>query len=101
MDFVWIGQVVDALVRAGAIDVPLPAINIGSGTGTRIVDLARRIVRLTDSRPRINFQPARPMDVTRFVADVERMQRILLIEPPLDPLGNLSELVPAQAAALG
>jgi UDP-glucose 4-epimerase len=99
MDFVWVGHVVDALSRAGVVDGPLPPINIGSGTGTRIVDLARRIIRLTEGQPKIKFQPARPMDVTRFIANVERMRQILRVEPPLDPLGNLGDLV-RQAAAL-
>jgi nucleoside-diphosphate-sugar epimerase len=101
IDFVGVGTVVDALVRASEIDGPIPPINIGSGTGTRILDLARRIVRLADARPRIQLQPARPMDVTRFIANVERMRQILKIEPPLDPLANLAELfgspVPARA----
>jgi UDP-glucose 4-epimerase len=100
MDFVWVGHVVDALARAGTLDGPLPPINIGSGTGTRIVDLAKRIVRLAEGQPKIKFQPARPMDVTRFIANVERMRQILMIEPPLDPLGNLGELIATQPAAL-
>jgi UDP-glucose 4-epimerase len=100
IDFVWVGQVVDALASAGALEGPLPAINIGSGTGTRIVDLARRIARLFDGQSKIRLQPARPTDVTRFVANVERMRQILRIEPPLDPLGNLVDLVPSPLAAL-
>ncbi|HEX8968774.1 MAG TPA: SDR family NAD(P)-dependent oxidoreductase [Chloroflexota bacterium] len=101
IDFVWVGHVVDALVRAGALDGPLPPINIGSGTGTRIVDLARRIGRLTESQPKIRFVSARPMDVTRFIANVDRMRQILMVEPPLDPLGNLVDLVAAPVAAWG
>jgi UDP-glucose 4-epimerase len=100
IDFVWVGQVVDALTRAGSLDGPLPPINIGSGTGTRIIDLAHRIARLAAGRPKIHLQPARPMEVTRFIANVERMRQILLIEPPLDPLGNLAELFAAPVAAL-
>jgi UDP-glucose 4-epimerase len=100
IDFVWVGQVVDALTRAGTLDGPLPPINIGSGTGTRIIDLARRIARLAEGPPKIHLQPARPIDVTRFIANVERMRQILMIEPPLDPLGNLAELFAAPVAAL-
>jgi UDP-glucose 4-epimerase len=100
IDFMWVGHVIDAFDRAGSLDGPLPPINIGSGTGTRIIDLARRISRLTEGQHKIKFQPARPMDVTRFIANVERMREILKIEPPLDPLGNLGELVAAPSAAL-
>jgi UDP-glucose 4-epimerase len=102
LDFVWIGQVVEALARAGKLDGPLPPINIGSGTGTRIVDLARRIARLAECQPKLSFEPARHMEVTRFIANVDRMRRILRLEPLLDPLGNLAELVATPiAAALG
>ena len=94
LDFVWVGQAVEALLRAGRLECPLPPINVGSGTGTRIVDLARRIGRLVDSHARLNLQPARKVEVTRFVANVERMRQILKVEPTLDPLAHLNELVP-------
>src|SRR5207237_637714 len=93
IDFVWVGQTVEALVRAAALDGPLPPINVGSGTGTRIVDLARRIARLAEAHGRLNLQPARSVEVTRFIANVERMRQILKIEPPLDPLAHLPTLV--------
>jgi UDP-glucose 4-epimerase len=95
MDFVWVGQAVDALTRAGTIEGPVPPINVGSGTGTRIVDLARRIARLTESTARVRLEPARSMEVTRYIARVERMRQILGLEPHLDPLGNLADLVGA------
>ena len=95
IDLVWIDQVVEALMRAAALEGPLPPMNIGSGTGTRIVDLARRIARLACGQPHITFEPARPMEVTRFVANIDRMRQILGIEPPLDPLMYLPNLMPA------
>jgi nucleoside-diphosphate-sugar epimerase len=100
VDFVWVGQTVQALIRAGQVDGPVPPINVGSGTGTRIVDLARRIARLVDSPAHVRLEPARPMEVTRFIASVERMRQILTLEPLLDPLGNLSDVVmrPVSAA---
>ncbi len=93
IDFVWIEHVVEALLRAASLDGPLPPVNIGSGTGTRIVDLARRIARLACSQSRVRLQPARPMEITRFVANVERMRLMLGLEPPLDPLMYLPRLV--------
>jgi UDP-glucose 4-epimerase len=90
MDFVWVGQVVDALLRAGSLEGRLPPINIGSGTGTRILDLARRITMVSNRHSRVKFLPARSMEVTRFIANVDRMRQILGVEPLLDPLAHLS-----------
>jgi UDP-glucose 4-epimerase len=100
LDFVWVGNVVEALVRSAELEGFVPPINIGSGTGTRILDLARRIARLAECQPRIQLEPARPMEVTRLIANVERMRELLMIEPSLDPLANLTELLPAPMAML-
>ena len=92
IDFVWVGTIVDALIGAAAYEGAMPTINVGSGTGTRIVDLARRIIRLSERQGHIGLLPARSMEVTRFIAKVERMQQWLRIEPPLDPLVQLPAL---------
>jgi UDP-glucose 4-epimerase len=101
IDFVWIGQVVEALTRASALDGPVPPINVGSGTGTRIVELARRIARLADGQVRVRLEAARTMEVSRYIASVERMRQILQIEPLLDPLGHLPDLIGAPVVAVG
>jgi nucleoside-diphosphate-sugar epimerase len=100
IDFVWVDDTVEALVRAAALEGPVQPINIGSGTGTRIVDLARRIVRLSEAHGRLDLQPARSMEVTRFIANVDRMRQILKIDPPLDPLANLSRLIVSPVGAV-
>jgi UDP-glucose 4-epimerase len=101
VDFLWIDDAIDALERAGLPDGPLQPINVGSGTGTRIVHLARRIGHLTSGYTRIDLQPARRMEVTRYVANVERMRQFLQIEPPLDPLARLASLINVPAKVLG
>ena len=93
LDFVWVGHAVSALERAGAALGPLPPINIGSGTGTKLVDLARRLGRLVGGRAHLLLQPARPAEVTRYIAKIERMRDLLQLEPALDPLGHLSALL--------
>ena len=99
IDFVWVGDTVEALIRAATIDGALPPINVASGTGTKIVDLARRIARLTGGHGQLKLLPARPVEVTRFVASVDRMREILGLEPPLDPLAHLSSMVSTPALA--
>lgn len=100
LDFVWIGQVIDALMSAADLEGPMPPINIGSGTGTRIIDLARRIRLMSGSHSQIHLVPARAIEVVQYVARVDRMRQLLRVEPLADPLANLPQLVPMPVPAL-
>ncbi|HEX5478697.1 MAG TPA: NAD-dependent epimerase/dehydratase family protein [Dehalococcoidia bacterium] len=90
LDFVWIGRVVDALLHAGEHGLP-ETTNIGSGTGTSILELAARIISVAGSSARSVRLPARGPEVGRFVADTSRM-RALGLEPDADPLAHLPEV---------
>jgi nucleoside-diphosphate-sugar epimerase len=100
LDFVWIDQVVDAILAAAASDVVLPPINVGSGTGTKLMDLARRIRLLSGSRGQVRIAPSRAVEVVQYVARVDRMRQLLGIDPPSDPLLHLEKLVPSGVPAL-
>jgi UDP-glucose 4-epimerase len=91
LDFVWIGDVVDALV--GVLSAPLggQTINIGSGAGATLPDLAQQILRLTQSSSAIAPAGARNAEVDRFVADI-RLAESLLNYRPAAPLAHLSEV---------
>jgi UDP-glucose 4-epimerase len=93
IDFVWVDTVVEAIVRASTYDVVGQPVNVASGTGTAILDLARRILDLVDSDSQIALRPARNAEVVRFVADVTRMRELLGLEPPADPLHALTHMV--------
>jgi UDP-glucose 4-epimerase len=97
IDFVWIDQVVDALVRAATADIAGTPVNIGSGKGTPLLALADRILALippgSPGAQRLDVQPGRAVEVTRFVANVDRMRRLLALEPAEDPLGGLPRMV--------
>jgi len=93
VDFVWIATVVDSLIRAARIENPDGPVNVGSGAGTRLVDLARRIAAETEADGEIQVLPPRPVEVRRFVADTRRMIRVLGVRPDSDPLAHLGELL--------
>ena len=93
LDFVWIDVVVDALIKSAFGSYIRGPMNIGSGKGTRIVDLARRIVDLRRSDSRIEVVEEREQEVGRFVADITRAKRRLKIPEPDDPLWALSRAI--------
>jgi UDP-glucose 4-epimerase len=93
IDFIWVGEVVEALLRAAESSVALPPINVASGTGTRILDLARRIGQLAGRTSEVKILPRRSIEVTRFVGNPDRMSQLLGITPATDPLARLAEMV--------
>jgi UDP-glucose 4-epimerase len=99
IDFIWVGDVVQAMLRAASVDVALPPINVASGTGTKIADLARRISRLADSPAETRILPGRSIEVTRFIGATDRMTQLLGLAPAADPLSHLPEMVRTLATA--
>jgi len=98
LDFIWVADVVDAMRRAALVDVALPPINIASGTGTRILDLARRIGQLVGRTSEVKVVPRRSFEVTRFIGNAERMTQLLGLVPAPDPLARLAGMVPSRAS---
>jgi UDP-glucose 4-epimerase len=90
IDFLWVGTAIDALLFASSHDLPGP-VNIGSGAGTKILDLAARIQAVTGSASRVVRTAARGIEVAKFIADTERMRSIGLT-PESDPLVHLAEI---------
>jgi nucleoside-diphosphate-sugar epimerase len=95
MDFVWIETVVDVLLRAGFGPYVAGPLNVGSGQGISIVELAERIVRAAGSGSRIEIAGRRDVEVVRYVADVSRAKRALGLSAPRDPLFGIDEVVEA------
>jgi nucleoside-diphosphate-sugar epimerase len=93
LDFVWIDSVVDALAAAGMGLWIRQPINIGSGKGLRLVEVAERIIRLSGSTSTILRLGGRAAEVGRFVADVSLSRELLGIPIPDDPLSHLAEVI--------
>lgn len=77
-DFVYVDDVVDALVLAAtATDVNRAVINVGSGQEVSINDLAVSVARVTGKRANVLHNQGQPGGVSRLVADVRLAEQLL------------------------
>jgi len=58
--------------------------NVGTDKETKIIDLAKMIIRLTNSNSKIRFLPPRPDDPPRRTPDITKARKILGWEPKVD-----------------
>ena len=93
LDFVWIGTVVSVLMDAGFREFLPGPINIGSGIGVTVRELAIRILELTNSRSTIHTEPRRDAEVSHFVADTAEGQKRLRLPVVDDPLFGLQHVI--------
>jgi UDP-glucose 4-epimerase len=75
-DYVYVGDVADAIARAVASDV-VGVANIGTGAETTVNELYRQLARLTDARRPAEHGPARPGEQRRSVLDATRAKSLL------------------------
>jgi UDP-glucose 4-epimerase len=100
-DFVHVSDVAEAVVRAAQSDIaPQQSIEIGTGVGTSVLELARMVYALAGApQELIQFDPdagaGRPE-----VADLSMATELLGWEPSVDLMSGLTEqlLAPRQAA---
>jgi UDP-glucose 4-epimerase len=97
IDFVQVETVVTAFLKAGLEQFVPGPINIGSGFGTTIADLALRIRSLTGSSSELQFLPPNRAEVSNFVADTRKGFKYFQIPTPSDPLGGLSQVLESMA----
>jgi len=96
LDFVWIDTVVDALAKAAFGRYLRGPVNVGSGKGTTIAELAQRVVSHMNSSSPITIAEERGQEVGRYVADITRAKRLLGLAPPEDPLWALPKVLDAR-----
>ncbi|SMC27151.1 UDP-glucose 4-epimerase [Desulfacinum hydrothermale DSM 13146] len=85
-DFVYVSDVVDAYCRAAGLvasapEVPAGIYNVGSGTRTTILELARMILSLTERGESIRFYAERPGDIRHSVACIDAIQAVMAWRP--------------------
>jgi UDP-glucose 4-epimerase len=93
LDLVPVDFAVEALLRSVCRPLPVGPINVGTGVGTTLRELAAAIVEATGSHSRVCQEPAREAEVTKFIADTARLRRELRLAPPVDALACLPAIV--------
>ncbi|MBC8449647.1 MAG: NAD-dependent epimerase/dehydratase family protein [Chloroflexi bacterium] len=93
-DFVYIDDVVDALVAAAtAPAVDRQIINIGSGREVSINGLARLVLQITGRKANVITNEQQSGGIVRMVADLRRAQTLLGYEPQVDLETGLRRLL--------
>ncbi len=81
-DFVYVDDVVQALVRAAAVPAPAcQVVNVGSGVETSINALIDVIADVTHTKPHCLYVSEQSPGVSRLAADLTRAQRVLDYTP--------------------
>ena len=81
-DFVYVGDVVDALVSAAtATEVNRQVINVGSGAETTVEALVDKIEEITGQAVNRIYNREKPGGVPRLVADISQAQALLRFQP--------------------
>lgn len=76
-DYVYVEDVADAFTRALTHTSADRVFNIGSGVGTSLRDLLHKIERVTGIAARVEFLPARTVDVSANILDSTRANKSL------------------------
>jgi GDP-L-fucose synthase len=80
-EFIYVADAAEAVARLLKTDYFEP-LNIGTGIGTSIRQLAELVARFTGFRGKITWDTSKPDGVSRKILDVARMKEVLGWEPP-------------------
>jgi UDP-glucose 4-epimerase len=83
-DFIYVGDVADAVVRALADPGDVRLFNIGSGTGRSLLQVIADIGDVVGRTPAVQLRAARPADVPINILDIGRARECLGWEPVSD-----------------
>jgi UDP-glucose 4-epimerase len=92
-DFIFVDDVVDALVLASHDRSEMRLFNIGCGEGRSLRDVIETIETLVDRKLDISWKPGRPVDVPVSVVAIERARDVLGWQPRTSFQSGLEQTV--------
>ncbi len=81
LDYVFVGDVADAVSRMVAGRIDTGTINIGSGVGLTVLEIAHAIIAAAGKAAIIEHQPERSFDIRSSVLDIGRARSLLDYSP--------------------
>lgn len=69
-DYVYVGDVIDALLRVAEHEGPSRVFNIGAGQGRSLLEILDAIRQVSSMSPEVQFSPGRSIDIPRSVLDI-------------------------------
>jgi len=93
LDFVWLDTVIEALERVLAADAIEDPVNIGSGIGIPVRELAQIVIQQTGSSSPIVEAPRRACETRGFIADIRQAIQLGLIGRPESRLQHLDYVI--------
>lgn len=74
LDFVYITDVIDALLKAADMSNDNDTFNVGSGVGVKIIELAELTKGLINTNSQILIKKSRKGEVEEFIADISKIK---------------------------
>ena len=90
--FCYITDLIDGIIKLMASDYHLP-VNIGNPSERTVLDLAKLIIKLTDSNSKIVYKPLPQDDPVKRKPDITKARSILNWEPKVDIESGLSNTI--------
>lgn len=87
LDFTYVDDCVDGIIRG--IDaivsgkVTNETINLAYGQGSTLMDLVNIAALALGKEPKVTYEPARPGEIMRYVADITKARNLLGYEPQM------------------
>ncbi len=80
-DFVYVLDIVEALITASKSNIDLDVFNVGTGIKTSVNDLFKEIKNATGSQINPEFKPQRMGDVHTSISDPSKLEQKLRLKP--------------------
>ena len=92
--FTYVIDMVEGILRAACLpEASGEVINLGSSMETRIIDLAKIILKLTESKSEIEFHPLPVDDPKRRCPDIEKAEKLLGWKPKISLQQGLARTI--------
>ena len=75
-DFIYVEDVAEFYGKAIEMDVKNEIVNMGTGQGSSIMDIIKAVGEITGVQPIIEYKPQRKGEISNFVADTAKLEKL-------------------------